>query len=269
MKFINRSQRTVSTALSGTLAPGQSSSDGGPQRRKLAEILEEIVKLCGDGKRIAIKLNDRELYLVDRLITLDQLGSGFDPKSIPDAIRNDPTGYKKMLADVRKGQNKEIEENIQKNKAGARREAIINGEVSETGPRAEGEKVDPQNLKSGFERILEENAKIAAGQDKKPPMDAAVNLDPIGAFAKKDGAAAPEAADPDQADAAGDAKNPVEQAKGREDDGTRTADAKTPEFTVADRAGAMDAAAKDIAEQLSTVGPAKQKGRGKGKGKTK
>lgn len=268
MQFVNLTTRTVFTSYSGTLAPGQVSSDGGIKRRKLEDALSEVVKVC--GRSLGIRLNAKEAELINKLMDLDAKGGGFDPASLPAEVRNDPTGLKRNSEKVRKAQQREMDERGKANVESARREAEINGETDPNarkpvGPATmEGEKVDPSKLKSGFERLMEENARIAAGENNEKPSSEEI-LDPIGAHAKKDGAADPEPAGQD-AGAPGADPVSVDMAKGLEGDGTKSADATIPEAVAPGRGNAMDRKAAEIAGKLSHIGPEpKTKGKGKGK----
>jgi hypothetical protein len=246
------------------------SSDGGLKRRKLEDALSEVVKVCGNS--LGIRLNAREAELINKLMDLDAKGGGFDPASLPAEVRNDPTGLKRNSEDVRKAQQREMDDRENANVESARREAEINGETDPNarkpvGPATmKGEKVDPSKLKSGFERLMEENARIAAGEKKEKPSSEEI-LDPIGAHAKKGGATDPEPADHD-AGAPGADPISVNMAKGLEGDGTKSADATIPEAVAQGRGNAMDRKAAEIAGDLAQIGPKKKavaKGKNKGK----
>ena len=264
MQFVNLTRRTVFTSFSGTLAPGQVSSDGGLKRRRLEGALKEVVDVCGNS--LGIRLNEREAQLINKLMTLDEKGGGFDPSTLPPEIRNDPTGEKRNSEAVRAAQQREMDERGKANADAARREAEINGETAPkrraVGPAtlaSEGEKVDPSKLKSGFEQIMEENAKIAAGEK----TDAKEILDPIGAHAvgtaeapaQQDGQEAADA--PDAPDAPGGEPVAVSMAKGLEGDGTKSADATEPIPQAPERGSAMDRKAAEVASKLSQIGPDK------------
>ena len=202
---------------------------------------------------------------------LDAKGGGFDPASLPEEVRNDPSGEKRNSEAIRQAQQREMDERGKANDEAARREAETNGETDPNyrrpvGPATmEGEKVDASKLKSGFEKLMEENAKIAAG-DK--PSEAEI-LDPIGAHAKKDGAQDPAPADgeADASRAPGAEPVSVNMAKGLDGDGTKSADATVPEAVAPGRGNAMDRKAAEVAGKLSHIGPEpKAKGEGKGKG---
>ncbi len=271
MQFVNLTTRTVFTSFSGSLAPGQVSPDGGLKRRKLEDALSEVVKVCGSS--LGIRLNAREAELINKLMDLDAKGGGFDPASLPEEVRNDPSGEKRNSEAIRQAQQREMDERGKANDEAARREAEINGETDPNyrkpvGPATmEGEKVDPSKLKSGFEKLMEENAKIAAGENQGEKPTSEEILDPIGAHAKKDGAADPEPADQD-AGAPGAEPVSVNMAKGLDGDGTKSADATVPEAVAPGRGNAMDRKAAEVAGKLSHIGPEpKAKGKGKGKGK--
>ena len=258
MQFVNLTTRTVFTSFSGSLAPGQVSSDGGLKRRRLQDALEEVVKVCGNS--LGIRLNAKEAELINRLMDLDAKGGGFDPASLPPEVRNDPTGEKRNSEAIREAQQREMDERGKANADAARREAEINGETDPNarkpvGPATlTGEKVDPSKLKSGFERLMEENARIAAGEKEKPSVEEV--LDPIGAHAKKDGAQDPAPAD-GEAGAPGAEPVSVSMAKGLEGDGTKSADATEPVPQAPERGSAMDRKAAEVAGKLSQIGPDK------------
>lgn len=253
MKFVNITRSSVYTPFFGTLAPGAVSSGNGRKCRVLEDALTEIVKAC--GSKLGIRLNAEEAKLLKRLMDLDELGGGFDPATIPAEIRNDPTGAKRAEEAARAMQQSQIDKDKAENVAGARREAEINGEIlpprKPVGPATmEGEKVDPAKIKSGFEAIMEENARIASGE-KKPGMDVGEALDPIGAHA----AGAPKKEVPDNGEAIGKDPEPVVEAKGVQGDVTRNADAEMPRPEAPERGNAMDRQAADIAGKLATMGP--------------
>lgn len=229
MQFVNVTKRTVYTSLSGRLLPGQVSSDGGKGRRRLEEALREVVDMCGGN--LGIRLNSREASLLDRLMTLDEKGSGFKLSSLPKEIREDPTGEKANEESIRAAQQREMDARAEANAKSMAREAMINGETvpgrKPVGPATmEGVKVDPANLKSGFEQIMEENAKIAAG--KKVSSDEL--LDPIGAHMKD-----------------GDGKARMEEGPA---DVSKIADAAAPEPAKSGETK-MDRQAEEVAEGLS------------------
>ena len=269
MRFVNMSTRPVFNTFSGSLNPGEVSADGGPYRVRLEKALSDVVNACGG--RLGIKLNEREAKLIDALVTLDEKGRAFNKSSLPEEIRNDPTGEKKREAMEDEAQRKGLERITKANEDKARREAIINGETEEprrrpAGPAAmEGEKVDPSALKSGFERIMEENARIAAGD--KPEMDVNEALDPIGAHMKKCSEEKPAEERPESI---GKEATPPESASGRDDDVAKTADAAFPVPKAQNPKNAMDRQAAEMAGNLSVLSvldnpPAKGKGRGRTK----
>ena len=273
MKFVNLTSRFVFNSFVGNLAPGAVSYDGGKNRRHLEEALEEVVNACGD--KLGIRLNEREADLLNKLMDLDEKGGGFDPSTIPDEIRNDPTGIRRVSERNREAQNEEIKRQSEANEKAARREAEINGEVlhrKPVGPSAmEGEEVTESDLKSGFEKIMEENARIAAGG--KPKMDVNEALDPIGAHAMKrgDSTGPVEAASVDGPfDALGNPAVPLKRAVNVEGDVARTADAEEPIPTAQNAKNKMDMQAAEVAKGLSVLSaienPPVKRGRGAGKG---
>lgn len=255
MKFVNTTNKTVHNKFTGFMHPGKIIS-GNSDSKCLKISLKKIIDACGD--KVAIRLDDDEVALVDALMKLDAIGGKFDPKSIPDEIRNDPTGERRSSERSRQTQQKSIDDAKLSVEDARRREAFINGEILEPKRRPvgmanmEGEPVDPSKLKSGFERIMEENARIAAGE--KPKADPSEMLDPVGAHMKKDGE--PDAPNNDGPyDAAGKPAEPLKRAIHRPDDGTRSADAVEPLPEISERAGAMDRSAAEMARKLSIVGP--------------
>lgn len=271
MRFVNMTRRYVYNAVAGKVAPGAVSADGGKASRKLAEAIGEIVVACGSS--LGIRLNEKEADLLNKLMTLDEKGAAFDPNTIPEEIRNDPTGVRRISRLDREAQRAEMARTAEANARSAAREAEINGEVllrKPVGPatlETEGEKVSPADLKSGFERILEENARIAAGKSEKPKMDVGEALDPIGVHASKgSGAEMPKAAP-----AAEPVVTPM-AARNVPGDVARNADAgDTPVPTAQDPKNAMDRQAAEIAKGLSVLSvldnPPKPKAKGKGKAK--
>ena len=273
MQFVNLTTRTVFTSFSGSLAPGQVSPDGGLKRRRLQDALEEVVKVCGSS--LGIRLNAREAELIAKLMDLDAKGGGFDPASLPKEVRDDPTGEKRNSEAIREAQQREMDERGKANADAARREAEINGETDPdyrkpVGPATlenEGEKVDASKLKSGFEKLMEENARIAAGENKEKPSSEEI-LDPIGAHAKKDGDQdfSPANGEADASRAPGAEPVSVSMAKGLEGDGTKSADAQEPVPQAPEKGSAMDRKAAEVAGDLAQIGP-KKKAVAKGKKK--
>lgn len=256
MKLVNVTHRNVYSSSTGTIAPGKKSPD---IYHDLEKALSKVVDIC--GKNFGIILNERESKLIETIMNLDELGEKFDPMTIPAEIRNDPLGKKRASEMSRANQQALLDAERNANSDKAMREAIINGEVDErqnlgrrpVGPATmEGKKVEPSMLKSGFEAILEENARIAAGKQNKP-ADPREMLDPIGTHMKKEGAADPLPANNDGT-GIGDAK-PIKEAHNRDDDGTRSADTSTPTPVVGERASAMDRQAAETARKLSIIGP--------------
>ena len=268
MQFVNLTKRTVFTSFSGSLDPGQVSPDGGLKRRKLEDALREVVKVCGSS--LGIRLNAREAELINKLMDLDAKGGGFDPASLPEEVRNDPSGEKRNSEAIRQAQQREMDERGNANADAARREAEINGETDPgyrkpVGPATmEGEKVDPSKLKSGFEKLMEENARIAAGENNEKKSSEEI-LDPIGAHAKKDGEADPYPTGGDTGEF-GEEPVSVSIAHGLEGDGTKSADALEPIPQAPENGSAMDRKAAEVAGERAQIGP-KRKAVSKGKKK--
>ena len=266
MRFVNLTSRYFCSAFVGNLPPGAVSTDGGKNRRRLEEALAEVVNACGD--KLGIRLNEREADLLRRLMDLDEKGGGFNPETIPAEVRNDPTGVKRISERDRANQNAELKKMSDANEKAARREAEINGEILERKPvgpaTMEGEKVTPDDLKSGFEKIMEENARIAAGG--KPKMDVNEALDPIGAHAVKPGESHGPADAKDEEDPPAQVVTPM-AAKDVPGDVARNADAVSEPVPQAQNPkNAMDRQAAEVAKGLSVLSalnnPPKQKGRG-------
>lgn len=254
MRFVNISNRPAYNTFAGPIGPGETSSDGGPFRSRLEKALADVVGAC--GTRLGVRLNEREAELLEKLMCLDEKGRSFSKESIPEDVRNDPIGLKKgerLEDEAQKARHDEIRE---KNEAAARREAEIDGEIiirKPVGPAAmDGEKVGPSDLKSGFEKIMEENARIASS---KPKMDVMSALDPVGSNMKegvhgaaKDGQQGRKATE----SIGKDAELP-KSASGRQDDATRNADAVGPVPKAQDARNAMDRQAAEMAGKLSVL----------------
>ena len=240
MQFVNISNKSVYSSLAGNIPVGKTTSGHGHSERQLEDVLDKIVKSCGD--RLAIRLSAREAELVGRLMDLDERGSKLDPSSIaPRKVHS--IDYQKM----------EMDRIAEANAKAAAREAEINGETrakrTPVGPGVmKGEAVTPQRLKSGFEKIMEENARIAAGKSGMDPDEA---LDPIGRHMK--GAAANQAAH-EAPDAPGKTPAPIVQSMHNKDDITNSADASIPRPVAPGRQNAMDRNAADMAGKLSILG---------------
>jgi len=267
MRFVNMSARPAYTKMSGHLLPGQTSPDGGAFRRNLENALAEVVNACGE--RLSIILNEREAKLLERLIDLDEKGTGFKRESLPKEVLEDPIGTKEAEKRIEDSQKKRIDDIVRTNDDHARIESEINGEsVKKPYVKAHeapsGEKVEPEMLKSGFDKIMEENAKI---ESSKPKFDQNVALDPIGANAKKD------AETNGDADERADEREEVLDVDGDKDmtevDGIAArAETNEPHAMPADERNAMDKKAAEMAESLSVLSvfskkPAKGKGRAK------
>jgi len=272
MRFVNMSSRPAYSKFTGPLGPGEVSSDGGPFRTQLEKALSDVVNIC--GTRLGIRLNEREADLLDKVLSLDEKGCGFKKESLPEEVRNDPDGMKKAERMEDEAQKRHLDELAAKNAENAKREAEINGEILERKPKGpatmEGKEVEPPDLKSGFEKIMEENAKIAA---EKPKMDVNEALDPVGAHAK--GNAAPEKPAEPEAFDTGKAPAAPKRAANVQGDVARNADAKEPDTAPQNPKNAMDRQAAEMAKGLSVLSAlnnppaAKGKGRGKAGKKTK
>lgn len=269
MRFVNMSSRPSYNTMSGSLGPGEVSSDGGPHRIRLEKALAEVVNAC--GSRLGIKLNEREAKLIDELVTLDERGRAFRKESLPKEVVDDPTGDKKREAMEDEAQRRSLDRISAANSEKAKRESIINGETDENvrrpvGPAVmDGEKVDPSELKSGFERIMEENARIASGG--KPKMDVNEALDPIGAHMKS-GNGDPRKETANETSSIGKEAEPPAAASGRDDDVAMTADAAFPVPKAQNAKNAMDRQAAEMAGKMSVLSvidnpPTKKKGRGR------
>lgn len=276
MRLVNLTTRTAYTTMSGTLGPGEKSSDGGPYRSRLEKAMQEVVSACGN--RLGVVLNEKEADLLERIVSLDEKGRNFDRASLPKEILDDPDGMKKAERMEDEAQKSQMDAIAEANAKASRTEAEIKGETggmkrTPEGPAVmKGEKVGPSDLKSGFEKIMEENARLDAG--KAPSGANFVNeaIDPIGSHMKKDADEAPEAK-PERTDGAygKDAELP-KQASGLDDDATRNADAKAPAAKAQDPRNSMDVQAAKMAEGLSVLSaisnPPPQKGKkGRPKGK--
>lgn len=181
MRFVNLTKRTVHTRFTGFVRPGMTVS-GNKDSQKLEEVLSDIVGACGSS--VGIVLSDREVDLLSALMSLDDLGKSFSPNDIPAEIREDPNGVKRAAEKNAEAQFEGIRDMQRKNAESMKREETINGEIHERHPvgmaTMEGEPVNPSMLKTGFEKIMEENARIAAGQADVKKADAGEMLDPIG-----------------------------------------------------------------------------------------
>ena len=258
MQFVNMTNRNVYTHA-GMISPGGMSTGRDKIGKSLEETLSAIIGACKAG--IGIRLSKREGEMLNRLMELDEIGSNFNPDSIPSEIRSDPLGIKRASNDRRKAQEADLEATAERNRKSANREALINGETIRSrdpvGPATmKGKTVDPSMLKSGFERILEENARIESGKAEKISDDEI--LDPIGAHAMSgenyiDNAGSA-SGDVGIGDLVGEAR-PVDRARNLQDDATRTADAEPPKAEAPGRKNKMDEMAADMAEKISTIGP--------------
>ena len=242
MQFVNTSSKSVYSSFVGNVPMGKTTSGRSQPERQLELVLDKIVKACGD--KLAIKLSAREAELVGRLMDLDERGTKFDPRSVTPR------------ASVKVDYQKQHMDRIAKaNSEALARESEINGETASlrtpVGPGVmKGEAVTPQHLKTGFEKIMEENARIAAGKDKKE-MDPDEALDPIGAHMK---GVAPDPAVQDEPKAPGKDAQPVVQSMHGKDDITRSADTSIPKPMAPGRQNQMDRKAAEMAGKLSILG---------------
>lgn len=250
MRFVNISNNSIYTSITGEIRPGVMSSD---KFRDFGDAIERVVKTC--GTRLGVRLSKREAELLNKLMDLDSRGSSFKSEDIPEDIRNDPYGLKRAVEVNRISQQKAIDAVVASNSKSTARERFINGETSRerrpVGPATlgeEGEEVTPSKLKSGFEAIMEENARIAAGKQAKK-VDVGEMLDPIGAHmsnGKQDVKPSEE-------------KKPDEQAVG--------VDVSEPSPVAPERGTGMDSQAASIASQLSAFGPVEGQRKGRGRQK--
>lgn len=243
MRFVNISNNPFYSSISNTVLPGGKSPD---MYHKFEEVLETVIKTCGD--KLGVILSHNEAELLSRLMDLDSRGVSFKKTDIPEAVRKDPYGQKRLSDEIISAHHHAQERDAKANAEKSNREKLINGETSRerrpVGPATlgeEGEEVTPSKLKSGFEAIMEENARIAAGKHEKK-VDVGEMLDPIGAHMSNGNNA--------------EDKKPEEHAVG--------ADVSEPST---ERGNGMDEQAADVASQLSAFGPAdgKRKGRGRQK----
>lgn len=235
MKFVNASNRIIYRSAIGQIGPGRTTID---KYHDLEKALKAIVEIC--GKDLRIVLNANEAQMLAKVMDLDEAGTKFDPNTIPAEIRNDPTGIKRLMERERQAQSLENKKTSKANRDAALREAMINGEVEDR-PSIKPIGVDRSNegrgedRMSGFDAILAENARIAAGQSDTPASFKDI-ADPIGAAAKPEQPSEPEDhAQPD----------------------TPTEDAEAP------------AEKRMSPENAKNDAPAADKGKGNGKGKGK
>ena len=245
MKFVNTSNRIIYRSAIGKIEPGRTTID---KYHDFEKALKAIVDIC--GKDLRIVLNANEAQMLAKVMDLDEAGTKFDPNTIPVEIRNDPTGIKRLMERERKVQSRENNNTAKANKDSALREAIINGEVEEKpairpiGVDRSNEEKDGDKM-SGFDAILAENARIAAGQTATSAREIA---DPIGANAKP--------AQPEQPEQPEQPSEPEDQAQ----PDTPTEDAEAP---------AEEEINPENAENDAPAPAAKGKGKGKGNGKGK
>ena len=200
MKFVNASNRIIYRSAIGKVDPGRTTID---KYHDLEKALKAIIDIC--GKDLRIVLNTNEAQMLAKVIDLDEAGTKFNPNTIPAEIRNDPTGIKRLMERERKVQSLENKKTAKANKDAAMREAMINGEVDENPSikpigvdRSKEDKGGEQTF--GFDAILAENARIAAGQSATHASFKDI-ADPIGAASKPEQPEQPsEPEDPDQTD---------------------------------------------------------------------
>lgn len=208
MKFVNIQSRAIyNPAMGCQVNPGATTRD---LYKDLEKCLKRVVDICKNNFRIV--LNSTETQLMANLMDLDDAGTKFDPTVIPSEIRNDPTGIKRLMEAERQRQHAELKATAQANKDAAQHEAIINGEIDEDrhqikplGVNRAGNEAKDAPL-SGFDQILAENARIAAGQS----TSMAEIANPVHAHAKK---SEPEAAA--TAEAGDEPVAPVKKIRGK------------------------------------------------------
>jgi hypothetical protein len=166
MKLINKSNSPVYTSLSGHLRPGRSSADNGGRRGDLANVMSNIVKLCGNNMYIV--LNDAELNLVNKIMDLHKKGKAFKVTSIPKEIYEDPYNRKAVVRAATAAQAARNEVINRANRFKHNRNAMVNGEIKDADGNIKRAK---ESISEGFASILEENKAIASG--KKSPIEAA------------------------------------------------------------------------------------------------
>jgi len=241
MKIVNTTKMRLYRTALGNLLPMKATSDS---YRGLEKELNNIVNMC--GTQLGVILNDNEKALIDKLMSLDERGENFKPSAYKAPVHVPASAM---------AQENELRKDMSHAKESAVREAIINGEIDENtrtpvGPGTmRGEKVDPSSIKTGFSRILEENAKIASKKETLDPNEA---LDPIGAHMKRGDSAEVSVDDPSfkVADA-----QPIANGNGVDGDATKSANVDIPKNEVSERAGAMDRKAAEMSRQLSHIGP--------------
>lgn len=194
MKFVNITDRIVYSSRTGNINPGKKTPDF---YHDLEKALQTVIDMC--GKKFGVILSENEARLLNKVIDLDEIGSKFDPNTIPLEIRKDPLGIQRVKNAEVKAQHADLNSTAKANADAARREALINGEVEDKPsitplqvPR-NGEDVEQgsgQSRPSGFEAILQENARIAAGKQ----VSTKDILNPVQALAKE-----PEAQDQKEA----------------------------------------------------------------------
>lgn len=187
MQFVNMTSRRLYTKYAGWLNPGATSGGMSEAAKSLERVLKDIVSACGNN--LGIRLSQKEAELMGQLMALDEKGTEFNPSAISEAIRKDPIGEKRADDAARAAQQRAMDEIDKANAEKMRVEREINGETvrEPSGPAVmQGKKVEAADLKSGFAAIMEENAKIAAGEPAAKKNIGEI-LDPIGAHIKDTG----------------------------------------------------------------------------------
>ena len=260
MKFVNMTKRRLYSSYTGWLSAGETSAGKCREARELERVLSGIVKACGD--KMGIRLTIEEASLIEKLLQLDEAGEKFDPSVIPAEVLNDPTGEKLARANAVAAQMRDLDNVAKSNNAARRREEEIDGETTDRAPvgpaTLKGETVDPSKIKSGFSKILEENARIASGAK----VEQGTILDPIGKFSKKDAGGSSEFAKDKAVKAERVSRTSVPRDAGKGDeDPTHSADAKLPESAVTERSGRFDQIALKTAKMMSRLGPSEDESR--------
>lgn len=246
MQLINMSTKVIGTSY-GSVYPGRTSSKLSRERKQLVDVLKAVTRWY--GPKIALKLDDEELSLLSKVTEMHKRGMAFNPNDIPSEVRNDPTGAKRNDQRIHEAHSRHIVD-LQKSAMEAqRREDLINGEIADRKPvgyaTMAGDKVTPDALKSGFEKILEENARIASGKESRR-FDEREALDPIGAHMKE-----PDNPEDDMA-----TYPPAQPAVAGTD--TEAAVEGVPEPEALGHSE-LDVKAAELARQLSEIGPAKKR----------
>lgn len=240
MKIVNTSEHIHYVTRYGKLNPGNMTGDLSAYKMLIKE-LQRLVSYCGDS--LAIILSDTEKDIITKIFELDEKGRTFDRNSLSKDALEDPTGEKRAEKSRLDAQQAEIDARAKRNAEAAQYEAMINGEISERKPvgpaTMKGEKVEPSMLKSGFEAIMEANAKIEA--NKK--INVGEMLDPIGEHLKNN--------------------TPAEKAV--EDIKDKDVEQNVAEPTVAKTSNEMDRVASEVASGIAQFGPVENDGKKRNK----